>query len=49
MGRTIQDSVSGRDKIFLLYKISTPLLRPTERPVRRATDVLQGVVIVAGQ
>ena len=43
MGRTIQDSVSGRDEIFLLYKIYTPRLGPTERPVRRITGVLQGV------
>jgi len=28
MGRTIQDSVSGRDEIFLLYKIYTPRLGP---------------------
>jgi hypothetical protein len=39
MGRTMQDSVSGRDEIFLLYKISTPRLGPTERPVRWVTGV----------
>jgi hypothetical protein len=43
MGRAIRDSVSGRDEIFLLYKISTPRLGPTERPVRRVMGVLQGV------
>jgi hypothetical protein len=43
MGRTIQDSVSGRDEIFLLYKFSTPRLGPTERSVRRVTGVLKGV------
>lgn len=51
MDRTIQDSVSSRDKIFLLYKIYTPRFWPTERASfskgnRRSPG---GRVIVAGR